>query len=63
MQIAALLLLLLLPGCMGRWVYQEPVLPVAGCVGGRVDQTRRITESGIGGRVRNVTTTTSSCFD
>ena len=58
MQVAALALLLLLSGCTGRWVYSE-----IGCPGGRVDQTKRITDTAVAGRVRHTVISTSSCFD
>jgi UDP-N-acetylmuramyl tripeptide synthase len=58
-RVALLLAFLLLPGCNGRWVYQEAV----GCPGGRVDQTKRITDTAVAGRLRHTVITTSSCLD
>lgn len=64
MQMRALLIitLLFLSGCRGQWVYQEPLVERP-CLGGKIDQTRRITETAVAGRVRQIVITTNACLD
>lgn len=62
--IAAMLVLIALTDCRGRWEWVEETRAVSAptCPGGRVDIERRST-SVVAGQTRNTVTRTNSCLE